>query len=179
MDVFEAIKNRRSIRRFINKPVEEEKLVKVLDTSRWAPSSGNIQDIRIVVVKDKNKKTELAEAAYGQYWLASAPVILVITSKLDKMARMYGERGKELFSIQNTSAAVQNMLLSAHALGLGTCWVGSFDEDMVERTVRIPREFKTLAMVALGYPAEQPNPPHRMSLEGFVFFEEYKDDRLY
>jgi len=173
MDLFEAIYNRRSIRRFIKKPVEDEKLFKILDTARWAPSSGNIQDIQLIVVRDPGRKLQLAEAAYGQYWIAHAPVIIVVSTKLDKITRIYGRRGEDLYTIQNAAAAIQNMLLAAHALGLGACWVGAFDEETIERILKIPERFKTMALIPLGYPAEKPNPPHRLGLETFVFFEEY------
>ncbi|HDQ15587.1 MAG TPA: nitroreductase family protein [Bacteroidetes bacterium] len=173
MDVFEAIKNRRSIRRFIKKPVDDEKLLKILDTSRWAPTAGNIQDIQLIVVRDEGRKLQLAEAAYGQYWLAAASALIVVSSKIDKVSRIYGKRGENLYSVQNTAAAIQNMMVAAHALGIGSCWVGSFDEIAVERILKIPEKHNTVAIIALGYPAENPNPPHRYSLDSFIFVEEY------
>lgn len=173
MDLFETIFSRRSVRKFISKPVEDEKILRILDAARWAPSAGNTQDWFFVVVRDQGRKFQLSEAALGQYWIANASVVIVVCTKPEKTARMYGKKGEEVYTVQNASVAVENVLLAATGLGLGSCWVGSFDEDAVERILKIPHQFKTHAIVPIGYPAEKPNPPHRLGLESFVYFEEY------
>jgi nitroreductase len=173
MDLFELMTSTRSIRKFISKPVEEEKVYKVIDAGHWAPTIGNLQEMQFVVVRDQGRKLQLAEAALGQYWIAQASVIIAVSTKDDKVIRIYGERGKAYIH-HDAAAAVQNMILMASSLGLGSCWVGTFDEAAVERILKIPgQEITTHALVVLGYPAEKPNPPHRFGIETMTFFEEY------
>ncbi len=173
MDVFEAIFNRRSIRKFIDKPVEEDKVARVLDAARWAPSIGNLQEWQFIIVRDPGRKLQLAEAALGQYWIAQSSVIIVVLTKNDRVTRAYGKRGEELYVKQDAAAAIQNMLLAAHALGLGACWVSVFEEPAVERILKIPSQIDVHALIPIGYPAEKPIPPHRIGLEFMTFFEEY------
>ncbi len=176
MDLFEAIFGRRSIRRFINRTVEEEKISKVLDAGRWAPSVGNLQEWRFIVVRNKEKKAKLSEAALGQYWMNRAHAIIVVLTNDRRVTRSYGARGAELYIKQDAAAAVQNILLAAHSLGLGACWVGSFDESIVRRILKIPDEISVHALIPLGYPAEKPNPPHRINLSHITFFNEYGNE---
>ncbi|MCW1296740.1 MAG: nitroreductase family protein [Candidatus Parvarchaeota archaeon] len=173
METLEAIKTRRSIRKFLAKPVEEEKLIQILDAARWAPSAGNTQDWMFIVVKDKGKKIQLAEIALGQFWMVNADLFIVVCTNLNKIKFAYGKRGEELYSIQDATAAIQNILLAAHDLGLGACWVGAFDEAGAARILKIPEEFRPLAIIPIGYPAEDPPPPMRIDLDKLVYFDEY------
>jgi nitroreductase len=173
MDVFEAIFNRRSIRKFIDKPVEEDKLARILDAARWAPSIGNLQEWQFIVVRDLGRRLQLAEACLGQYWIAQSNAIIVVLTKNDKVTRTYGKKGEEMYVKQDAAAAIQNMLLAAHSLGLGACWVSVFQEDAVERILKIPTDIDVHALIPIGYPAEKPIPPHRLGLDYITFFEEY------
>jgi nitroreductase len=173
METLEAIKTRRSIRKFLNTRVEEEKLVQILDAGRWAPSAGNTQEWFFIVVKDKGRKIQLAEAALGQFWLVDADIVIVVCCNIDRIRFAYGKRGEELYSIQDCAAAVENMLLAAHDLGLGACWIGAFDEEDVKRILRIPGELRPMAIVPIGYAGEEPPPPVRIDLDRIVYFEEY------
>lgn len=173
MELDEAITNRRSIRKFITKPVEEEKIFKIIDAARWAPSAGNLQEWQFIIVRDKGKKLQLAEAALGQYWISQASVIIVVCTKDDKVLRIYGEVGKRKYIFHDAGLAMQNMLLTAHSLGLGACVVGAFDDEAVARILRVPENVTIHALIPIGYPAEKPNAPHRINIETMVFFEEH------
>ncbi len=174
MDVFEAIFDRRSVRRFITKPVEENKVAKILDAARWAPSIGNLQEWEFIVVRDPGRKLQLSEAAVGQYWIAQSSVIIIVLTKNDRITRAYGRKGQDFYVKYDAAAAIQNMLLAAHSLGLGACWVSVFDEIAVKRILKVPtNNIDVHALIPLGYPAEKPSPPHRLGLEGITFFEEY------
>jgi nitroreductase len=173
MDVMQTIFDRRSIRKFLDKPVEEEKLLKILDAGRWAPSAGNLQDWQFIVIRDAGKKIQLSEAAFGQYWISSAPIIIILCSKTNRLRRIYGEQGENIYSIFDCGLSAENMLLTAFAEGLGSCVVAAFDKDAVKRILDIPAEVKVLAMIPIGYSAEKPNPPHRMPLESITFLEKY------
>jgi len=173
MDVFEAIKGRRSIRRFTPEDVDDETLLKVLDAARWAPSAGNLQPWNFIVVRSPERKRRLAEAALGQQFIAEAPVDIVVCADTRVSSWGYGSRGEKLYCIQDTAAAVQNMLLAAYALGLGTCWVGAFDERRVAEVVGLPDGVRPVAIIALGHPAERPAPRPRRGLEEVVHVEVY------
>lgn len=156
METLEAIKIRQSVRSYQDKPLPWDDVIKVLDAGRLAPSAGNLQNWKFVVVLDKAKRDEVAEACIQQYWMATAPVQIVICSEPAKAERYYGVRGDRLYSIQNCAAAAENMIIAASSLGLGTCWIGAFDEDMIKRLFGIPPEARPQIILTLGYPDEKP-----------------------
>lgn len=168
MEVFEAISGRRSVREFRPDPVDEGDLRKILDAGRMAPSAGNCQPTEFVVVKDRAIKERLARAAYGQTFVAEAPVVIVVCANVPRTSRRYGRRGEELYCIQDTAAATQNVHLAAYALGYASCWVGAFDEDAVAEIIKAPSGVRPLAIVPIGRPAERPSAPPRRRLEEMV-----------
>jgi len=173
MEVFEAIKGRRSVRAYTDEGVPDEAIEKILDAARWAPSAGNLQSWEFVVVRDPEAKRRLAEAAWGQRFVARAPVVIVVCANQKRSARGYGERGASLYCIQDSAAATQNMLLAAYALGLGACWVGAFDERRVAEVINAPSGVRPVAIIPVGRPAERPRPPPRMPLEKVVHYESF------
>lgn len=173
MDVFEAIHNRRSIRKFLDIPVPWDNVVQMLLSGIDAPSPGNLHNYKIVVVRDEETIKKLAEAALQQYWIETAKVILVVCDEPDKIERHYGERGKKIYSIQGCAAMMENMILSAHALGLASCWVGAFEDEMVRRVLNIPENNRIMALLPVGYPDEVVPKPQRPLLEKVVFIDNY------
>ena len=168
MDVLEVIKGRRSVREFKPDPVKDDDLRKILDAGRLAPSAGNCQPSEFIVVKDPSVKRGLARAALEQAFIAEAPVVIVVCANVTRTSRRYGRRGEELYCVQDTAAATQNMLLAAHSLGYGACWVGAFDDDAVAEVIRTPPEVRPVAIIPLGRPAERPRPPSRRPLSEIV-----------
>lgn len=165
MNVHEAIHRRRSIRRFEpGREVPPELVEKLLTAATLAPSAGNAQPWRFIVVLSPGLKGELARAALGQAFIAQAPVVLVVCADLERARRAYGERGESLYCLQDTAAATQNILLTATELGLGTCWVGAFDEGEVARLLGLPSSLRPVALIPVGYPAEEPPPRPRRPL---------------
>jgi nitroreductase len=148
--------------------VDEGDLRKILDAGRMAPSAGNCQPTEFVVVKDRAIKERLARAAYGQTFVAEAPVVIVVCANVPRTSRRYGRRGEELYCIQDTAAATQNVHLAAYALGYASCWVGAFDEDAVAEIIKAPSGVRPLAIVPIGRPAERPSAPPRRRLEEMV-----------
>ena len=161
----EAIKTRRSVRKYLDKPVPRDLIFEVVDAGRLAPSGGNLQNWKFVVVFNEAQKKEIADACMQQYWMEKATVHIVIISEPDISKRYYGIRGDRLYSTQNCAAAAENMLIAANALGLGACWVGAFDEDMIKNTVKIPPEYRPQMIITLGYPDEKPKMPSKHPLE--------------
>ena len=173
MEVMEAIRGRRSVRRFLDRGVDDELLMELLDAARWAPSAGNLQPWEFVVVRDPELKKDLARAALSQMFIAQAPAVIVVCADALRSASIYGTRGSTLYCIQDTAAATQNMLLAAYSRGLGTCWVGAFREDAVGRLIDAPAGVRPVAIVPVGYPAEKPKPPPRRSLSEIVHHETF------
>jgi nitroreductase len=161
MDMLDVIKNRRSVRSFKKTPIEQQKLDAVLKAAEWAPSAGNAQARDLILVSDPGTKEKLASAALGQGFVSEAPIVLVVCANRGRSAKRYGQRGRDLYSVQDATAAVENMLLAVHSMGLGACWVGAFDEDAVKDLLSIPEDVSPIAIVPIGYPAEEPHAPSR------------------
>jgi nitroreductase len=164
MDVFEAIKGRRSIRGFKPESISDADLEKILEAGISAPSAGNCQPWEFVIVRDQKIKQKLVQAARGQSFLAEAPVVIVICADVNRTASRYGERGRTLYCIQDTAAAAQNIHLAAYALGYGTCWVGAFDESAAAEAIKAPAGVRPLIMIPIGKPREKPKPTPRTPL---------------
>jgi len=176
MDVLECIRTRRSIRKYLEKPVAWDDVCKILEAGRFAPSAGNLQNWKFVVVLEFERRRKLAEASLQQYWMESAPVHIVICSEPHKAEKYYGIRGERLYSIQNCAAAATNMLLAAHAIGLAGCWVGAFDEDMVARTIGLVESegARPQIILTIGYSDEKVPAPARHPLEAIMFFNYWR-----
>ncbi|HOB88540.1 MAG: nitroreductase family protein [Bacillota bacterium] len=157
-DLFEVIEKRRSERHFKPDPVSGDAIKRILECGLRAPTAGNIQPWQFIVVKRPELKEDLARAAFGQRFVSDAPVVIVVAADPQRSARTYGTRGAELYSIQDTAAAVQNMLLAVVALGLGACWVGAFDEKAAARVLELPAHLRPVAMIPIGYTKERPMP---------------------
>jgi len=171
LDLFEAIKNRRSIRAYTRENVTEEEVEKLIDAARWAPSAGNIQPWKFVIVRDVRIKQKLAIAALNQTFIEEAPVVIVVCADEAQSSWGYGSRGVALYCIQDTAAAIQNILLAAHALGLGACWIGAFQEGLVKKAVNAPLNIRPVAIIPIGHAAEKPRAPSRRFLREIVHRE--------
>jgi len=168
VDVFKAIKGRRSVRAFTDEPVSEEEIMKIIDAARWAPSAGNIQPWEFIVVQDAKTKRGLVEAALDQTFIEEAPVVFVVCANPTRSSRRYGSRGASLYCLQDTAAAIQNMHLAAYAMGLATCWVGSFQEEEVRSVLNLPDYLRSVAIIPVGHAAEKPVATPRRPLSNLV-----------
>jgi len=173
LDVFEAIKGRKSIRAFTSEEVSEEEVERLIDAARRAPSAGNIQPWEFVIVRDVEIKRRLSMAALDQRFIEEAPVVIVVCANEMQSGWGYGSRGVTLYCLQDTAAATQNMLLAAYALGLGTCWVGAFREEEVKRVLNTPRGVRPVAIVPVGHPAEKPMARSKRSLREIVHYNTF------
>lgn len=157
-DLFTA---RFSCRRFRAEPVPRSTVEQLLVAARWAPSAGGVEPWRFVVVTQEKDRRDLAAAALQQTFVAQAPVVIVVCAVPSESARLYGERGRSMYCLQDTAAATENLLLAATAAGLGACWVGAFEEKQVTRILGLPPEWWPVAVVPVGFPAEAPPPRRR------------------
>lgn len=176
--VLHEIKKRASIRRYLEKGVPAELVDKVLEAARWAPSEGNVQPWEFVVVRDLELKKQLVKAAYHQSWMLSAPVFIIVCTNMRAAKAIYGERGEKLYAIQSIGAAIQNILLAAEALGLGTCWIGAFSEPQVSVLLHCPDWVRPCAILTLGWSAESPPAGHPLELHDIVHFESFGETPL-
>lgn len=152
-DVFEVIDQRWSCRAFQPESLDDEVIERLLGAMIRAPSAGNRQPWHFHVVTDESVKRGLADAAYGQEFVAEAPVVIVVCAVASESAAVYAERGRELYCIQDTAAAIENLLLAAESLGLGTCWIGAFDESRASGVLELPSGRRPVGMVPVGKPA--------------------------
>ncbi|MEM3627369.1 MAG: nitroreductase family protein [Candidatus Bathyarchaeia archaeon] len=146
MDVFEAVKRRRSIRAYEATSIPKEKLEKILEAARLAPSAGNIQPWHFIVVTDREKREKLAGSCRYAKFLSESPIVIVGCGDQKASPKWY---------MVDVAIAMQNMVLTATSEGLGTCWVGSFNEGEVKEMLKIPENFKIVALLAVGYPREK------------------------
>ena len=161
---------RRSIRQYEDKPIPKEILDAILETSRTTPSAGNCQPWHIFVIESKEKREELVPHAWNQKFIASAPVALVICADINRTIERYKERGRDLYCLQDTAAMIQTIMFSASALGLGTCWIGAFDEEKVAEALGLAPEMRPIAILPMGYPAADPPVWRRREVEEFVTY---------
>ena len=152
MTVFEAIRMRRSVRQYSSRPIPDDVMQRMREAMRYAPSACNIQPWRFIIVTEPRLRTELARAAHGQMWMADAPVTIV---GCGWPALAYAHMGGSRSSVDmDVAIALDHLTLAAVAEGLGTCWIGAFDEPAVRKILGIPQEVRVVAMTPLGYPAK-------------------------
>ena len=173
MDLMDAIKNRRSIRKFADIPIPMGMIGPLLEAGRAAPSAGNLQTSKFILVTEEGQRKEVADACLQQFWISTAPVIIVVAAEIEKNKEYYGSRGESLYAIQNAACAAQNILLSAHATGLSSCFVSAFEEEMLSRILGLPDGAKPQSVLPIGYADEKPPAPPRYNLEIQTFFGKY------
>lgn len=182
MELFEAIKNRRSIRRYTSDPVDDEKIEAILEAGRWAPSWGNTQCWRFVVVRDPKIKAAITNSLIeiklpdkvvenpATAAVNIAPVIIVVCARMGRSGYEHSAVGGEAVTDKgdwfmfDTALAVQNMVLAAHALGLGTVIIGAFDAVKTAEALGLPEGYRAVALFPVGVPAQEGKTPPRKEL---------------
>jgi len=174
----DIIESRRSVRSYKDKPVSKDIIEKILDSVRYAPSAGNYQPWEMIVVEDNEMRRNIVNASHNQEWMIQAPVFIVVCVNDRLAAAVYGPRGKMLYGVQAVAAAIQNILLTAESLGLGTCWVGAFSEITVARLLECPEYIRPCAIITLGYPTTKPHMPARQEMDDYLHLEKYGENIL-
>lgn len=173
MELYEVIRTRRSVRAFISKPIPEDVLNRVLDAARIAPSGSNRQPTRLIVVREKSARKALVPLCEGQGFVADAPVVIVAVGK-----NIHYNRGGymgDMAMLVDATIAFDHLTLAARAEGLGTCWIGSFDNAEMKAHLGIPPDWNVVAVTPLGYPEGNPftGPTGRLPLEQFACEEKW------
>ena len=167
MDVIEVIKTRRSVRSYADKPVARDKIERLLEAARLAPSASNRQEWRFVVVTDSARRAALAKAANNQKFVAEAPVVIAACAETDGHVMRCGQPCYPI----DVAIAIEHIALQAVAEGLGTCWIGAFYEDPVKEILGIPEGVRVVELLTVGYPVGSPSPLSRLPLEKIAHWE--------
>jgi len=170
MDAFQAIVKRRTIRKYKQKDIPWDNVVTCLHAGRFAPVAGNVFNMRFIIVKAEAQRKAIAEACMEQYWMQDAPIHIVVVSETLKMERYYGQKGARVYTLHNCAAAAENILLAATALGLGSAWVGAFDEEKIKDICNLPGMVDVQMIITLGYADEHPPVPLKRSIEDICNF---------
>jgi nitroreductase len=178
MPIMDLIQHRRSVRLYLDKPVEREKIIKCLEAARLAPSAVNMQPWKFIAVDDKDTREQLFKGAFRgifsfNHWAAKVPVFVVaVIEKHGLMSNILGVARESSRSLLDIGIATEHLVLQAEELGLGTCWMGGLDEKQVKRVLDIPGNKRVAAIISLGYPdkTEVKRPQERLKLEEMSAF---------
>lgn len=169
MEFEEILRKRRSIRKFKDAEIPEETVQKLLELSNLAPSAGNLQARRVVVVRDRETKERIVGTTRGQAFIAGAPVVFVICAVPEESAAEYGERGRDLYAVQDATIFTSYLQLVATSLGLSSCWVGAFDEEKAMEILGLGQGVRPVAVIPVGYADETPRSFSRKSSDEIIF----------
>jgi len=172
LDVKKAISNRQSIRSYSDKKISKDLISEIIKYAHLAPSAGNLQARDFIIVEDIEIRKELSKAALDQEFIIEAPVSIVVCANLDRISP-YGTRGRELYCLQDAAAAVEHILLMAVENGLGTCWVGAFNEKEVSKILNLPSHIRPVAIIPIGYPKEKPTPTSRIDIKELIHYNKW------
>ena len=172
MHIDKCLHAKRGCKEYSAKPVPMKELGEVLEAGTCAPSAGNLQNWKFVVVTDEEKRAKIATACLDQQWMKNAPTHVIICNEAKKITDMYPTRGK-LYATQACAIATQNMMLKATALGINSCWVGAFNEEAVKRIVNIPEDIVPELIITLGYGPISNEPLDRNAADKVTYFNEY------
>ena len=164
MSLVETVLSRRSIRQFEHKDIPKEVLEKILEAGRMAPSAGNKQSWHFIVIKDDELKRELSKGLFKRF-LRDAPITIVGCAHQDRIAGRWSKI--------STAIALQNMVIAAWAMGIGSCWIGAFNENKVKKLLDIPEKWNIVALIPFGYPAKIPSPKRKKPIEKIVSFNKF------
>ncbi|MBS3108444.1 nitroreductase family protein [Candidatus Woesearchaeota archaeon] len=176
MQLLEAIKERCSVRKYKDKSVKITDVLEILDAAKEAPSSGNLQNWRFVIVTDEEKRKEISVACLRQMWMLEAPVHVVVCNDPHEVIDEYEDRGKK-YAVQNCAIVSQNIMLAALEHRLGSCFVAAFDDFAIKRILRIPDDIDVEAVITLGY-ADEDEHEKKYGLEILTFVNEFGNSKL-
>lgn len=169
MNIYQAVETRRSVREYREDPILDDALKRIMGAAALAPSAENSQEYKFIIVRNKDKRKALSRAANGQKFVATAPIIIAAVS-LNSEAIM--DCGVPQYPV-DVAIAVDHITLAAVEEGLGTCWIGAFNQDEVKSILNIPEQYKVVVLLTLGVPYEEPSPKSKKSLAELVCREEF------
>jgi nitroreductase len=176
MKVDDAIKSRKSVRKFANKKPDWRTVIDCIDYMRFAPTAGKNFTLKIILVSDKNKIEKIAKAA-EQNFIATAHYVVVVYSDPTRLANLFGTRGK-MYLKQQAGAAIENFLLAVEDKGLATCWVGHFDDNQIKLALKIPDKMELEAVFPIGFELGKARPKEKIALDKILFFDDFRTKKM-
>jgi nitroreductase len=170
MDFFDVVRSRYSVRAYQDRPVEDETIQEIIEAARLAPSASNRQEWRFIVVKDAAKRKALADVAHKQAFVGQAPVVIAACAVTDGHLMSCGQACYPI----DVAIALEHIALAATAKGLGTCWIGAFDEVGARAILGVPADVRVIQLMPLGYPADKVRPRTRFHLEEILMWEGWR-----
>lgn len=178
MSFIELAWKRKSIRNFMTDDVPTDKIIKLLDAARSAPSGGNCQPWYFYVIKDRALKNKIFNLSCKQHFILNAPVHIIVCADIARTEKKYNDRGRNLYSIQDTAAAIQNLLLCATDEGLCACWCGAFDEEAVSDLLELNNGLRPVAIIPIGYAVNEPAKTSRRPIEEISTFIGFENETI-
>ncbi len=174
MDFDKAVRNRKSVRNFSSKKPNWRAVIECIDAARYAPVAGKNFTLKFIMIQDKEKIQQLAKAA-EQDFIAQAPYIIAVYSDNARLKNLFGEEKGEVYSRQQTGAAIQNILLSIEDHKLAGCWVGHYDEEEIKKLLKIPDSMTLEALIPVGYESERKKtkPKERINMDSILYFDQH------
>ncbi len=171
MGVLDVIRKRKSVRKYKSDPIPEDVLLRVLEAARLAPSAKNLQPWKFIIIKDEKIKEQLVEACLNQRFIAEAPIVIAACGFPDNC---YTKQGRYMKSWSiDVAIALEHLILQAAEEGLGTCWIGAFEEREVKKILGVPENVRVVGLTPLGYPAQEPKDRGRKKLEEIISYDKY------
>ncbi len=167
MEFYETVRQRYSSRKYLDKPVEEEKLQRILEAARLAPSAGNRQEWRFIIVRDPEKRKALVPIARNQGFVGEAPIVIAACAVGTEHVMACGQYSYAI----DVAIALEHIALAATAEGLATCWIGAFEEKPCKELLGVPDDVRVVELMTLGYPADEPREKKRLALEEIVMYD--------
>ena len=171
--ILENITTMGQVKKFMKNDVDNENIDKLLEAARWTQSAGNHQPWEFIVLRDKKVKDSIADSCQEGPWVKQAPVLIVACVNMRLAHSLYGERGEKLYGIQDVAASIENMLIAANAIGLGTNWIRAFSEPEVSQKLGCQEFVRPSAIIAVGWPAEEPAKKERHGIKQFVHEDQF------
>jgi len=173
MHAIDVMLKRRSIRKFQDKQVPWDNVIALINCALNAPIAGNVINVKFITIRDKGNREAVAKACHEQMWMAQAPLHIAVIGEPQHQKRYYGSRGEKLYTIQNCANCAMSIIIAAESVGLGSCWVGSFDEDEIRSVLGLPENVNCHCIIPIGYADEKPHAPQKQWLKASIFLEKW------
>ena len=172
MKLLDAIETRRSIKSFRSKKVSWSDILEAIDAASKAPFAGNINNLKFIIIEDQETKNKIGKHTQ-QFWLTDAQFIIIVCSDESQLINQYNERGK-IYSRQHAGAAIENFLLRITDIGLSSCWIGAFSDELIKQVLKIPEHINIEAILPVGYAMKKVKMPKKAVLENLMYWEAWK-----
>jgi len=178
MDLKDVVQETINVKKYWADKILLELVEEIIDSGRYATCAGTTVSWKVIVITDDKLKDKISTCCMDQNWIGKAPVVLVVCSDATSFKKFYGKKGEDVYAIQNTIAAAENMRITATSLGISSCWISFFEEKSLKRVLKIPEKIKPEVVITLGYSDMKTERPSRTGLDRLVYFNEWGNYQL-